>query len=127
MAFKMALAEAKAEQEAAAPAPSEGPAARARPPLPSGINAFAHGRIEKAVRAIGRRETGGDVARKAKLPPADQRRVRLMHGLGMLPLNAAGKLVVDSRVARKGSRYVLRYLDEGGTRWLDPIRELQGR
>jgi hypothetical protein len=108
---------------------ADAPEARlpAWPPLPSGVNSFPHGKIEKAVRAIARGETGGDVAREAGLPPADQRRVRVMHRTGLLPLNAAGKLVVDDRVARKGSKYVLRYLDEGGTRWLDPLRDLQGR
>jgi hypothetical protein len=47
--------------------------------------------------------------------------------LGLLRLNEQGKLVVDERVARKGSRYVLRYVDETGTRWLDPNVELKGR
>ena len=50
-----------------------------------------------------------------------------MLGARLLRLNASGKLVVDGRVARKGSRYVLRYLDEPGTRWLDPNVELRGR
>ena len=43
-----------------------------------------------------------------------------MLGAKLLRLNDEGKLVVGDRVARIGSRYVLRYLDEDGTRWLDP-------
>jgi hypothetical protein len=93
------------------------------PPLPNGINDFAHGTIEKAVKAVRRGDTDGDVSRAAKLPPADTARVRLMDRAKLLPLNAAGKLVPDERVARNGSRLVLRYLDESGTRWLDPKRK----
>jgi hypothetical protein len=102
----------------------------APPPLPNvkQINSFAHATLEKAVKAFEDDKTRGDVGRDAKLPPTDVRRVRLMrYQLGLLHLNSTGKLVVDDRVARKGSTYVLRYLDESGTRWLDPIAELRGR
>jgi hypothetical protein len=101
-----------------------------RPPLPneSQINSFTYAKLQKAARAYRLDEaTRGTVARNAKLPPTDARRVRLMYGADLLRLNSDEKLVVDDRVARKGSRYVLRYLDGSGTRWLDPIRELHGR
>lgn len=100
-----------------------------RPPLPneSQLNSYSHGTLEKAVRDWGRGRTRGDVERRAKLPPQDARRVRLMIGVDLLRLNADRKLVVGERVARKGSRYVLRYLDETGSRWLDPNVELRGR
>jgi hypothetical protein len=100
-----------------------------RPSLPTGIADYAPGTLERAVKGFARDQTRGDVSRGGrKLPPPDARRVRLMFRvLGLLRLNEQGKLVVDERVARKGSRYVLRYVDETGTRWLDPNVELKGR
>jgi hypothetical protein len=99
------------------------------PPLPNPkqIASYTYATLQKAVKAVAGDETGGDVASGARLPPPDARRVRLMFGADLLRLNTAGKLAVDDRVARKGSRYVLRYLDESGTRWLDPDVELRRR
>jgi hypothetical protein len=102
----------------------------APPPLPNDkqLGSFTHGTLQKAVKLFGEDETTrGDVVRATSLPPPDARRVRLMRRSNLFRLNAAGKLVVDERVARRGSSYVLRYLDESGTRWLDPNRELKGR
>lgn len=103
--------------------------ARSLPPLPnkSQLKSFTHASLEKAVKSFDADGTRGDVVRDAKLSPHDARRVRLMRGVHLLRLNADRKLVVSERVARKGSRYVLRYLDESGTRWLDPNVELRGR
>jgi hypothetical protein len=99
-----------------------------RPPLPNEtqLNSYNHASLEKAVKSFHHDHTRGDVERGAKLPPQDARRVRLMFGINLFRLNADEKLVVDPRVARKGSKYVLRYLDESGTRWLDPNVELRG-
>jgi len=112
--------------------PTSGPAsavASARPPLPNPtqLSSYTRGTLLKAVRDFANQKTRGDVVRGAKLPPADARRVRLMTSVGLLGLNAEQKLVVDDRVARTGSRVVLRFLDESGTRWLDPNVELRGR
>lgn len=103
------------------------PGSRPRPRLPNSVKSFPHGTLEKAVKAFAGDATRGATARAAKMPQADARRVRLMFREELLRLNPAGKLIVDDRVALQGSRYVLRYLDDTGTRWLDPIRELQGR
>jgi hypothetical protein len=105
------------------------PVSEARPSLPGEkqLNTYSYASLEKAVKDFGRDRTRGDVVRGAKLPPQDARRVRLMFDVGLFRLNALGRLVVGERVARKGSRYVLRYLDESGTRWLDPNVELRGR
>lgn len=96
---------------------------RERPPLPNEtqINSFTYGSLQQAVKAFARGDTAGDVHRRAKLPRQDAARVRvLFKTLGLLRLNATGKLDVDDRVARKGTRYVLRYLDESDSSWLDP-------
>jgi hypothetical protein len=102
---------------------------RARPPLrnENQLRTYSHASLEKAVKSFKRDHTRGDVERGAKLPPHDARRVRLMLGEDLFRLNANGKLIVGDRVARKGPKYVLRYLDESGTRWLDPNVELRGR
>ena len=101
----------------------------ARPRLPneSQLNSYTHASLEKAVKSFDRDRTRGDVERGARLPPQDARRIRLMHAERLLRLNAGGKLVVDQRVARRGAKYVLRYLQAGGSRWLDPNVELRGR
>lgn len=109
-------------EQASAPLP-------ARPPLPNEtqLNSFTYGSLQKAVKSFARGATGGDVQRGARLPPQDARRVRLMIEADLLRLTAAGKLVVDPRVAQKGPRYVLRYVDETGSRWLDPDKTLRNR
>jgi hypothetical protein len=100
-----------------------------RPRLPNEkqLKSYSHASLEKAVKIFSSDGTRGDVERAAKLPPHDARRVRLMLGVDLFRLNADVRLVVDERVARKGSRYALRYLDENGSRWLDPKVELRGR
>jgi hypothetical protein len=92
------------------------------PPLPNGVSSYTHATLEKAVKVLDADGTAGDVERKAKLPPPDARRVRALKGT-LLRLNRDGKLVVDARVARDRSRYVLRYLDATRSHWLDPNRE----
>lgn len=105
------------------------PLPQARPSLPNEtqLNSYSHASLQKAVKSFKGDGTRGDVERGAKLPTQDARRVRLMLGVDLFRLNRDKKLLVDERVARKGSRFVLRYLDEGGTRWLDPNVELRGR
>jgi hypothetical protein len=101
-----------------------------RPPLPnpSQLNSFTHATLQNAVKGFNRDQTDGDVQAESggKLSPQDARRVRLMFRARLLRLNDARKLVVDERVGRRGSKYALRYLDESGSRWLDPIDELSG-
>jgi hypothetical protein len=101
--------------------------AAARPPVPSTAAEYTYGTLQKGVKAFNADATPGDVARSASLARPDARRVRLLQEQGLLRLNDAGKLVVDTRVARRGRQYVLRYLSDDGTRWLDPNRELPGR
>jgi hypothetical protein len=86
------------------------------------VNTYTFGTIEKAVRLFGDRATRNEVASAAKFDPHDATRVRLMREAGLLRLNDRGKLVLDARVARVGRRLALRYLDERGERWLDPIK-----
>lgn len=98
----------------------------ALPAVPSEAAAYTHGTLQKAVRAFDDDQTPGDVARGAKLPLPDARRVRLLREHRLFRLNDVGKLVASPRIARKGKKYVLRYLSDDGSRWLDPLRELRG-
>jgi hypothetical protein len=126
--FRLWLAEARSRHEEAEQEHAFREAAL--PPLPNDkqLGSFTHATLQKAVKLFSEDgTTRGDVVRATKLPPRDARRVRLMRRSNLLRLNAAGKLVVDERVARKSSEYVLRYLDESGTRWLDPNSEFKGR
>jgi hypothetical protein len=90
------------------------------PPLPLGLNWFAHGKIQQAVKLFAAGSTRNDVATSAKLQPKDATRVRNLAAGGLLPLNEQRKLVPDPRVARAKGQIALRYLDESGQRWLDP-------
>jgi hypothetical protein len=106
------------------------PAATAeRPSIPnlSQINSYTYATLQKAVKILDGDGTLGDVQRDARLVAADSRRVRLMMGEGLLRLNESRKLIVDERVARLRSRYVLRYLSADDSRWLDPDAERQGQ
>jgi hypothetical protein len=116
------LRQLRAEDDVTAAAPP-------RPPIPneSQIGKYAHASLQKAVKGFDAGDTKADVARAARLPPEDARRVRLMLGARLLSLNDKRKLFVDGRVAQLGSRYALRYIDESGTRWLDPLKELKDR
>lgn len=120
-----------AAEDGPAQPPGPSPTAPTRPPLPNEtlLLTFAYGTVQKAVKSFIQREaTAGDVARGAKMPMKDARRVRLMiEPAGLLSLNPSGKLVVDERVARKGMRYALRFLNDAGDRWLDPLVALRGR
>jgi hypothetical protein len=95
------------------------------PRLPGGstLARYPHAKLQSAVKQFKRGTTAGDVSRTSGLPRDDARRVRLMFDNGLFQLSG-GKLLVNKRVAHPGSRYALRYLNEDGTRWLDPNREL---
>jgi hypothetical protein len=109
-----------------APAPVSLPS---KPPLSNEkqLKTYTYGSLQKAVNGFVRDDVNADVARAARLSAPDVRRARLMWKVSLLRLNAAGKLVVDERVARKGSQYALRYLSDDGARWLDPNEEFKGR
>jgi len=91
------------------------------PALPRGLNDYAHGTIEKAVRAFERDASVNQVEMDPRLKPHDGTRIRNLFAGGLFRLSVDNKLVVDPRVAGlpKG-RIALRYLDARRERWLDP-------
>jgi len=92
------------------------------PLLPQRAASFTFGTVEKAVRGFEGGRTRNEVATDARLrSPHNATRIRRLCDGGLLRLNDEGKLVVSPRVARTGQRIVLRYLDERGERWLDPL------
>jgi hypothetical protein len=98
----------------------------ALPPLPnlSQLNKYTHASLQRAVRAVG--GTRGKIERKAQLSGKEARRVKLMTEAGFLWLEGR-TLVVHPRVAQFGTKYVLRYLSDDRSGWLDPIEALGRR
>jgi hypothetical protein len=98
---------------------------RTPPPLKgsSQMGLYAHGKIQRAVNRFAKDASTNSVAKNLHIPEADARRIKLMFRHNLFRLED-GKLVVDDRVAHPESKYALRYLDDAGSRWLDPLKTL---